>query len=434
MPRSTRVVNWRYRRSRRARRGGRIIWRVLLVLVLLTLVGTASLFFGSGVAAAAVYSYFTADLPDFTELELLGQDAATTFETTKIYAWGEDSDGDGQRNLVLIYEVIDPLGGDRQWIPLEQMPQSLIDATVAIEDRTFWTNQGFDLQGIGRAFYEYVVLGGSVQGGSSITQQVVKNNLIDPERRVVGAEVGFDDYRRKVEELLLAQRISQVYTKEQILEWYLNTNFYGNLAYGIEAAARVYFDKPAAELTLAEASMLAAIPQSPALNPIDNPDEAKFRQELVLDAMLREGLISQDAAGDGKVHADCRRRPGSKSASTLSRPILPCTSASSWKQRFGPEQLLRGGLRVYTSLDLTLQRQAECVARAQVNRLSGAIGADLPADELAGCAALAYLPPLRAADVGVDHEVNNAAVVAIDPPTGRNPGDGRQSQLLGSDD
>ena len=96
--------------------------------------------------------------------------------------------------------MIDPLGGDRQWLPLDQIPQQLIDATIAIEDRTFYTNQGFDMIGIGRAFNEYILQGGDIQGGSSITQQVVKNNLIEPERRIVGSEVGLDDYQRKLEE------------------------------------------------------------------------------------------------------------------------------------------------------------------------------------------------------------------------------------------
>src|SRR5690606_4259859 len=114
------------------------------------------------------------------------------------------------------------------------------------------------------------------------------------------SEVGLDDYQRKLEELLLARQVTQTYSKEQILEWYLNTNFYGNLAYGIEAAARIYFDKPASQLTLAEATLLAAIPQSPALNPINNPDAAKARQELVLDAMVREGMIGAETAESTK--------------------------------------------------------------------------------------------------------------------------------------
>jgi membrane carboxypeptidase/penicillin-binding protein len=380
-----------------------------MIVVMLAAAGISS--------AAAIYDSFTRDLPDFTEIERLGQDTETTFETTKIYAWGDDADSDGRRELVLIYEVIDPLGGDRQWLDLTQMPQTVIDGTIAIEDKTFWDNQGFDVEGIGRAFYEYVLEGGDIQGGSSITQQLVKNNLIAEERRIVGNEVDFDDYRRKVEELLLAQRVSELYTKEQILEWYLNTNFYGNLAYGIEAAARVYFDKPAAQLTLAESAMLVAIPQSPAFNPIDNPEAAKQRQELVLDAMFRDGYISREVLIEARF-ASLEIAPGIEDRFDIIAPHFALYVRKQLEQQFGPAQVLRGGLRVYTSLDLTMQRQAECVARVHISRLSGEIGTTLPADELANCPALDYLAPLRPQDTGIDHHVNNASVIALDPKTG----------------
>jgi membrane peptidoglycan carboxypeptidase len=417
MPKTTRITRWRYRRQKTSGQGWRLALKIGgLVLFLLALaVGLLSV--TSVSAATAVYAYFTQDLPDFAEIERLGQDADATFETTKIYAWGDDATGDGQRDLVLIYEIIDPLGGDRQWLKLEDIPQTVIDATVALEDRTFWSNPGFDARGISRAFYEYVVLGGDVQGGSSITQQLVKNNLIEPERRMVGAEVGFDDYRRKVEELLLAQEISRVYTKEQIMEWYLNTNFYGNLAYGLEAAARVYFNKPAAQLTLAEAAMLAAIPQSPALNPIDNPEQAKVRQELTLEAMLRDGYISRDAMVAAQF-APLAVSPGIEERFDIIAPHFALYVRRELEQKFGPQQVLRGGLRVYTSLDLTMQRQAECLSRAHISRLQGSLTIDLAADEMAACPALDYLAPLRTADVGVDHNVSNASLVAIDPRTG----------------
>jgi membrane carboxypeptidase/penicillin-binding protein len=417
MPRTTHIMRWRLRRQKQVGSGGRFVLRLLAILILIGLLLMTFVFVGGATAGAAVYAYFTQDLPDFTEIERLGQDSETTFATTKIYAWGDDTDGDGNRNLVLIYEVIDPLGGDRQWLELSQIPQNLVDATVAIEDKSFWTNKGFDTRGIGRAFYEYVWLGGQVQGGSSITQQLVKNNLIALERRATGDEIGFDDYRRKVEELLLAQEVSRVYTKEQIIEWYLNTNFYGNLAYGIEAAARVYFNKPAAQLTLAEAAMLAAIPQSPALNPIDNPDQAKLRQELVLEAMFRDGYISRDVLVAAK-YTPIPVASGIEQRFDIIAPHFALYVRKELEQRFGPQQVLRGGLRVYTSLDLTLQRQAECVARVHISRLSGQIGPELPADELASCQALAFLPPLRPADIGVDHHVNNAALVSLDPTTG----------------
>lgn len=417
MPRTTYIIARRLQRKKRSRHGLRVFVRVALALVF----GAGLLFFmlfaGGVTGVVAVYDYFTADLPDYTEIERLGKDVDASFETTKIYAWGPDEDGDGNKDLVLIYEVIDPLGGDRQWLTLDQMPQNVADATIAIEDRTFWTNQGFDLRGIGRAFYEYVLLGGEIQGGSSITQQLVKNNLIEPERRVVGAEVSFDDYRRKVEELLLAHKLSNTYTKEQILEWYLNSNFYGNLAYGIEAASRVYFDKPAAQLTLAEAAMLAAIPQSPALNPIDNLEAAKARQEQVLDAMFREGYIDRDQLVTAK-YTPIAAAQGFEERYDIIAPHFALYVRRQLEERFGPALVLRGGLRVYTTLDLEMQQQAECVARAHVARLSGVIGDDLAADERANCPALEYLPALREADIGVDRNVTNASIVALDPRTG----------------
>lgn len=416
MPRTTHIVGRRLRRSRRSGRGGRAALRGCGLLLFGLAVVVFFLFTGGVGGALAVYDSLAGDLPDFTEIERLGQDADATFETSKIYAWGA-ADENGNRELALIYEVIDPLGGDRQWLRLEEMPRYVADATVAIEDKSFWTNKGYDLEGIARAFYEYVWLGGAIQGGSSITQQLVKNHLIEEERRVVGEEVGWDDYRRKAEEVLLAQRLSQSYTKEQILEWYLNSNFYGNLAYGIEAAAQVYFHKPAAQLTLPEAAMLAAIPQSPALNPIDNPEEAKRRQEAVLDAMFREGLIDRDTLVAAK-YTPVSVAPGVEERYDIIAPHFALYVRKQLEQRFGPEQVLRGGLRVYTSLDLELQRQAECVARTHVARLGGALGDVLPADEQATCAALAFLPPLPAEAQGMDHRVNNASVVALDPRTG----------------
>lgn len=404
-------MSWRNRRQRKSRNTPLTILKISAILLFVTLTSLFLFVAGGVTGVATIYDYFTRDLPDFTEIERIGQDVDTTFETTKIYAWGAD----GQ--AVLIYEVIDPLGGDRQWLALDQIPQNIVDATVVIEDKTFWTNEGFDLEGIGRAFYEYVLLGGEIQGGSSITQQLVKNNLIEEERRTIEGAVEFDDYERKIEEVLLAQRLSETYTKEQILEWYLNTNFYGNLAYGIEAAAQVYFNKTSAELTLPEAAMLAAIPQSPALNPIDNPIEAKARQELVLDALFREGYIDRDTLVTAKF-TPIDIAPGIEERFDIIAPHFALYVRKQLEERFGPQMVLRGGLTVYTTLDLTMQNQAECLAQAHVRRLSGEIGATLPADELANCPALDFLPPLQAQDIGVDHAVNNASVVAIDPRTG----------------
>src|SRR5262249_12935039 len=154
--------------------------------------------------------------------------------------------------------------------------------TIAIEDKTFYENPGYDLEGILRAFVSNL-RGGPIQGGSTITQQLVKNVITPPDQRTEKS------YDRKLRELFIAAEVTKRYSKDQILEWYLNPNFYGNLAYGVDAAARVYLGKSASDLDLAESALLAAIPQFPALNPLAAPPQAKARQALVLDAMVREG-------------------------------------------------------------------------------------------------------------------------------------------------
>ena len=142
----------------------------------------------------------------------------------------------------------------------------------ALEDRNYWENPGINLRGIARAFWADV-RGQQIQGGSSITQQLIKNIVIEEELRYVSAEgPEWKDYERKITEILLAYRISQKYSKEQILEWYLNTNFYGNLAYGIEAAARVYFGKSVRRTDAGRGCHAGRYPPVPAMNPFDNPE------------------------------------------------------------------------------------------------------------------------------------------------------------------
>ena len=396
----------RHRRRARERTGSYQLLRVagiLLLVVLLVTTGTVV----SGVSAAAgVYAYFTRDLPEPEQIEA----AEESFETTKIY------DRTGQ---VLLHEVIDPFGGDRTWVALDQIPEDLICATVATEDRNFWENPGINLRGIARAFWADI-RGQQIQGGSSITQQLIKNIVIEPGQRYVSAEgPEWKDYERKITEILLAYRISQKYSKEKILEWYLNTNFYGNLANGIEAAARVYFGKSASELTLAESATLAPIPQFPRMNPFDDPETARERQHIVLDSMVRQGCITPEEAVAAKYE------PWELATFTERFDILaPHFSIYVRKQlegmpEVGPKAVYRGGLRVYTTLDLNLQEQAQCVARAHVRRLSGEDEATVIQEAIAdGCEAAQFLPPLRASSVGRDHHVSNASVAVIRPATG----------------
>ena len=195
----------------------------------------------------------------------------------------------------LLYESIDPrpARGDRTYLQIAEIPQMVRDATIALEDRSFYTNIGVNPRGLGRAFLSNL-RGGSVQGASSITQQLVKNVLIDPKERYQ------QSYARKIKEAVMAIEITRKYPgregKNQILEWYLNYNFYGNAAYGIEAAANVYYNKPVKDLALDEIAVLAAIPQYPGLNPFQSPADAYRRQRKVLVSMVEAGYLAQEQA------------------------------------------------------------------------------------------------------------------------------------------
>lgn len=397
----------RHRRRRtRERTGARQVIRVIAIVLLAVFIAITATVVGGAGAAAGAYAYFTRDLPEPEEIKA----AEKSFETTEIY----DRTGE-----TVIAKLIDPTGGERSWVTLDQLPQHLICATVASEDRSFWTNPGFNPRGIARAFWADV-RGREIQGGSSITQQLIKNIVIEPERRYVGPEgPRWEDYDRKITEVLLSHRITQKYSKEQILEWYLNTNFYGNLAYGIEAAAQVYFGKSASELTPAEAATLIAIPQFPRMNPFDNPEAARKRQGLVLDAMVRQGCISAEDAVAAKYRPWDLAESESAERFDIKAPHFSVYVRKKLEDMFGQEAVYRGGLRVYTTVDLDLQEQARCAAQAQIRRLSGEDGEAVIEEAIEdGCQAAEFLPPLRSYQIGRDHNVSNASVVVIRPATG----------------
>src|SRR4030042_2007071 len=251
-------------------RRGRLSFFVqgLLVAVLVALL----LFFVGLIGATTVYAYYALTLPPAEELG-----ARTLFLSTKIY------DRHGQ----LLYEVFDANAGRRTYVPIAEIPEDLIHATISTEDKTFYSNPGFDPLAIARAVWLNVTEGEIVTGASTITQQLVKNILLSPEQT----------FTRKLQAAILATQITRRYSKDQILEIYLNEIYYGNMSYGIEAAAETYFGKQSRDLTLAEASMLAGLPQSPSIyDPYTNPDLAKQRQKAVLGLMPKEGYITRAQA------------------------------------------------------------------------------------------------------------------------------------------
>lgn len=327
------------------------------LLVIVTMIGLVT---ALGVmTVAGIYRTYAAQLPDANVIETQQEE----FETVRIF------DRTGQH---LLYESVDPrpFRGDRRYKPLSALPAYVYQASIALEDRNFWENPGINVRGLLRAFFSNLQ-GGAVQGGSSITQQLIKNIIIDPEDRAQ------QSYARKIKEVILAMEVTRRYPKERVLEWYLNYNFYGNLAYGIEAASQVYFGKSVTELSLAEAAMLAPIPQYPALNPIDNFEDAKRRQGVTLQAMVEAGYITR-AQADEAFHQELTtlRKSVAERFDILTAPHFALYALDQVKRQYNtvedPYFIWRRGLTVYTTLDVPLQKYAEQVAREQVAQLLGA--------------------------------------------------------------
>jgi len=257
------------------------------------------------------------------------------------------------RNGKLIYEIY----ADQRRTPVDinQIPAYVKDATIAIEDREFYKHHGFSLTGIARAFYK-TVFKGKLEGGSTLTQQLVKNSLLTPERTI----------KRKIKEFVLATLVEATYSKDKILEMYLNQIPYGSTAYGIESASELYFGKEAKDLTLAEAALLAGLPAAPtAYSPFGaNPERAKVRQELVLKRMVEDGYISQEEADKAKKEELKYAKP-----QKLKAPHFTLWVKELLAEKYGDSVVEQGGLRVTTTLDLDLQEFAEEQVASEVGKL-----------------------------------------------------------------
>ena len=236
--------------------------------------------------------------------------------------------------------------------PLKKMPEHVPAAFLAAEDDSFYEHPGIDLFGIARAAVKNLLAGDIVQGGSTITQQVIKSLLLTPEK----------SYKRKLKEAILAYRLENNLDKDEILTIYLNQIYFGHSAYGIEAAARTYFAKHASELTLAEAALLAALPKAPSsYDPYKNKGKAKIRQMGILRHMLELGWIDTEEYGEAlnqpleyESMPDPSWETGSAYLEEVRRWLI---------EHFGEQATYRGGLEVYTAVDLSHQKAAEDAVR-----------------------------------------------------------------------
>ncbi|MGE3269789.1 MAG: transglycosylase domain-containing protein [Chloroflexota bacterium] len=255
------------------------------------------------------------------------------------------------RDGTVLAEIDDVRYGRRTFVPLKEMAPDLVNATMATEDRRYYQHPGVDPVGLVRAVGSNAEAGGVSQGGSTIEMQLTRNLFLTDERTE-------QSLARKVKEALAAVELNRRYSKEDLLEAYLNIVFYGNRAFGAEAAAQVYFGKSARELTLPEASVLAGLPQSPSrYDPLLHLDAAKARQRAVLGRMVDADLITADQAYEALT------TPLAFKGATAPPPARAQHFVNYVRElaraRFGPEVLFTGGLTIRTTIDLETQQLAE---------------------------------------------------------------------------
>lgn len=270
-------------------------------------------------------------------------------QATKIY----DKDGE------LLYDIFQNY--NRTPIKLENVPEHVKQATIAIEDKDFYKHSGFSVVGIIRAVFDTIASRSIAGGGSTLTQQLVKNALLTGERSLV----------RKAKEFILAIQVERTYSKDQILEMYLNEIPYGGTAYGIEAAANLYFGKHTNELTLGEAALLAGLPQRPSVySPYGTrPELAKERQKQVLRRMVEDKYITQAQAKEAE-DAELTYRT-SRNEVGFKAPHFVLYVKAKLIDQYGDKLVEQGGLRVTTTLDYKLQQETEKIVKEEAEKLKG---------------------------------------------------------------
>ena len=327
----------RLRRSRRTS-GSAIALRVgavvLVVVLTLSLAGAA---FGVNLIQS-----WLKDLPDYTS-----KGAFDVAQTTRIYS------ADGKLLARLFLE-------NRQTIPISQMATDLANGVVAVEDERYYEHNGVDPIGIVRAAVNNLK-GGGRQGGSTITQQYVRQTILRDEALDISLS-------RKVREAFLAMELEKRHTKREILEMYLNSIYLGEGAYGAEAASRIYFSKGASGLTLAEAALIAGLAQQPSrLDPYINPDGAIARRNEVLAAMLANGYIDKTAYDEALATKLALLRSKDPVDGVYAAHYFVAQVKKELQQQFSPGTVFKGGLTVYTTVDTRLQRYAEEAVNASLN-------------------------------------------------------------------
>jgi len=288
------------------------------------------------------------------------------------------------RNGRLLYEILPTVGGRNAALAAENIPQCVKDATIAVEDKNFYRNSGVDFGGILRAAWINLKGGETLAGGSTITQQLARNLLL-------GDEKSQRTLRRKLRETVLAWQLTRAYSKDEILALYLNQIYYGGMAYGIEAAAQTYFGKAASKLLLPECALLAGLPQIPEVyNPFKNPKLAQERQRVVLGLMEKNGFITPEQ----RVEAERAPLSYNPAPYPIEAPHFVWMIKNQIDELYAANTLSKTqSLVVQTTLDLDMQNRVEEIVRRRIAGFKPKAGE-------------------------INRNVNNAAVVALNPRTG----------------
>ena len=324
------------RQKTTAKKKRKFLWLKITAIVVVLLVIVVL-----GVAAGAIFA-LSRNLPSLEEL----RQRPNAVNTTIYDRHGEMiAELHGAENRVLVLS--------------NEIPEVMKQATVAVEDERFYTHHGVDFQGVVRAMLENLRAGGVVQGGSTITEQFVKNAYVGNERT----------YTRKVREAVLAWQLEDRWSKDKILTEYLNTVYYGAGAYGVQAAALTYFHKPASELNLQQAALLAALPKFPSqYSPTSDPKLARERRNVVLRVMADQGYITpRRAINVSKKKIGVYPHPPSMNNDMADYFTDYVTRVLT--KRYGSRMVFEGGLKVYTSIDMTWQREAIAVIKSTTEPL-----------------------------------------------------------------
>lgn len=307
------------------RKKRKIKWsRLILILIFLVFLT------GAG-AATGLVAVSIRDMPAWNDDNLI------PINSTRIY--------DKDQNLVTGIGV-----ENRTAVSINEVPDTVKNAFLAAEDHNFYNHYGISVKGMFRAAWNDILHRDFVEGGSTITQQLVKLSFLSPEKK----------FKRKIQEVLLAFKLERCYSKEEILEMYLNKIYLGEGAYGVQAAAQTYFNKNIQEVTsLNEAATLAALPKAPsAYSPFQNYESAKSRRNLILDNMVKYGFANQEEVSKAKLEEIPLREDGPEK-SRYPYPYFIDYVINTLVQKYGEEKVFKGGLEVYTSLDPKIQTAAE---------------------------------------------------------------------------